>query len=437
LIYKQLLILLCGIVAIVALTTRAKIHPFFALCIVSVLIGIASGIDLLSVIGTMKDGFGHIMKSLGFIIVLGTTLGLLLQRTGSTSTLAAFILEKVGEKRAPLAMCITGFAVGLPIFCDSGFIVLSGLNKSVARKTGAGIALMAGSLATGLYAVHCLLPPHPGASAATALLGSDYGSVILFGLLVALPSTLAGFAWVKWMAAKTNPISHDNDEEPNVQDNNKSVVMSALPIVVPILLIATSAYFKAPDKGFLRSELLPVLGEPVVALSIGILLSLLNLTSRAMAEGMLRSAVEKSGEILVIIGAGGAFGAVLASTRIGETLGEALPLETLGIFFPFLVTVILKTAQGSSTVAIITASSIVFPLLDPLGLDSEDGKILAILSMGAGSMMVSHANDAYFWVIANFQKVPLNSMLKVYTPATVVMGVSAMVAVYLLSIFMF
>ena len=196
-----------------------------------------------------------------------------------------------------------------------------------------------------------------------------------------------------------------------------------------------SAYLKAPDKDFLRSEILPVIGEPVIALSIGILLCLLQLRSKEVS-GILWSAVEKSGHILVIIGAGGAFGAVLSSTKIGDSLGESLPLETLGIFFPFLVTVILKTAQGSSTVAIITASSIVLPLLEQLGLNSVNGKILAILSMGAGSMMISHANDAYFWVIANFQKVSVNNMLRVYSTSTVVMGVSAMITIFLLSMFM-
>lgn len=178
------------------------------------------------------------------------------------------------------------------------------------------------------------------------------------------------------------------------------------------------------------------LGDPVVALSVGVLLAFNTKRrwKRKTVNLIFQDAIEKAGGILVIIGAGGAFGAVLAATNIGSHFSNAVPLHSLGILFPFLLTFILKTAQGSSTVAIITAASIVLPLLAALGLDSENGKLLTVLSMGAGSMMISHANDAYFWVITKFSGLDIKTTLKVYSVASVIMGLVTLMMVYLLSL---
>jgi gluconate:H+ symporter, GntP family len=431
--YQQLVILFAGIFAIILLTGRLKFHPFFALVLVSLIIGLLSGFGFIEVIGTMKEGFGHIMRSLGFIIILGTTLGLLLERSGSTFVLADYILEKVGVTRSPLAMNLTGLFVGLPIFCDSGFIVLSGLNKSIARQSGISIAILATSLASGLYAVHCLIPPHPGASSATALFDSDFGKVILFGIAVAVPASLAGYAWAMF-AGRRFAKSGAADPETEVEsgDERPGVMGSALPIVVPILLISLASFVDRKNTDTWATAI-RALGEPSMALTSGIIIALFFLRKRHVSKTVW-AAVEKSGSILVIIGAGGAFGAVLASTRIAEGLGENLPLESMGLLFPFLLTALLKTAQGSSTVAIITASTIMLPLLGPLGLDSENGRIICVLAMGSGSMLVSHANDAYFWVISNFQKIPMDTMLKVYSTASIIIGLTAFAGVYLLSV---
>ena len=213
--------------------------------------------------------------------------------------------------------------------------------------------------------------------------------------------------------------------------------MAFLPVIVPIILITINSFFviEKNSNSFLQ-KIFSVLGEPVIALSVGIIIVLSNfhkLTKQHVSE-LLRESAEKAGGILVIIGAGGAFGAVLAAARIGEQFSETIDLQTMGIFFPFLLTFILKTAQGSSTVAIITASSIVLPLLPALGLDSEKGKLLSVLSMGAGSMMISHANDAYFWVISRFSGLEMKTMLKTYSVATILMGSVTLLVVYILSL---
>lgn len=430
--------MLIGIGLIVLLTSRLRVHAFFALLLACFVVGIGVGLPVDGVIGAIKDGFGSVMKSLAVIIVLGTTLGVLLEHTGATQVMASFIMRKVGEKRSALAMTITGFIVGLPIFCDSGFIVLSGLNRSLAKSTGTPMAVMAVSLATGLYSVHCLIPPHPGASAAAGIIGVDFGKLILTGIIVAVPAAIVGYLWSNFMGRKANAVVGDELDEPEENSYLPSVIKSFLPVIVPILLIAAKSFLVVDphiNNKFLTGVL--SLGDPVLALAVGVLLAFnckrgwdKNIVGKLLQEG-----AEKAGGILVIIGAGGAFGAVLAATKLGDHLGGS-GLSSLGIFFPFLVAFILKTAQGSSTVAIMTAASIVLPLMPALGLVSADSHLLCVLAMGAGSMMVSHANDAYFWVIARFSGLDLRTMLRVYSAATVLMGLTSILMVYLLSRFL-
>lgn len=428
---QVLLSLAAGIGLIVLLTVKFRVHAFFALFLACFVVGLGVQLPVAGIITAMKEGFGHILKNLGFVIMLGTMLGVVLEHTGSTRVMAAAILKMVGEKNAAAAMGITGFIVGLPIFCDSGYIVLSGLNKSVARRSGVPILVMSVSLASGLYAVHCLIPPHPGATAAAGIIGADIGKLILIGALVAIPAAVAGCWWAAWMGKKI-PQEQQAEETAAETLPNLAPWKAFLPILVPILLIAAGA-FSDLKKG---AGILHILGDPVVALFIGVILAFFTGSGwkRSAVSHLMQEAAEKAGSILVIIGAGGAFGAVLATTKIGDHLNSSLQLGNLGIIFPFLLAFLLKTAQGSSTVAIITAASIIHPLLPVLGLDSDMGRLLCMLALGGGSMMISHANDAYFWVISKFSGLEMHPMLKVYSGATVVMGLVTMAVVYVLRI---
>lgn len=433
---QVLICLLIGIALIVLLTSKYRVHAFFALILSCFVVGLGVQMPVDVVITTIKDGFGNIMKSLGLIIVLGTTLGVLLEYTGATQVMATYIMRKVGEKRSALAMALTGFVVGLPIFCDSGYIVLSGLNKSLAKRTHTPMAIMAVSLATGLYSVHCLIPPHPGAAAAAGLIGVDFGKLILIGIIIAIPASAVGYLWANYMGKKLpDTVEHEEDV---LAENTQlpSVIKSFLPVIVPILLISLKSFI-AVDPA-LNSKWLTMFlsfGDPVLALAIGVLLAFNCKRSwnKQSVGKLLHDGVEKAGGILIIIGAGGAFGAILAATKLGDHLSQALALGSMGLFFPFLITFVLKTAQGSSTVAIITAASIVAPLLPALGLDTPNGHLLCVLAMGAGSMMISHANDAYFWVIAKFSGLELKTMLRVYSVATLLMGLTSLAMVYILS----
>lgn len=433
---QVLIVLSIGIAAIVVLTARYHIHAFFALFIACFIVGLGVQMPGEMIIVSVKDGFGNIMKSLGFIIVLGTTLGVLLEYTGSTKVMAAFILRKVGERHAAFAMSITGFIVGLPIFCDSGYIVLSGLTNPIAKRTGISVVIMSVSLATGLYSVHCLIPPHPGAAAAAGTIGVDVGKLMLAGILVAIPAMIIGHLWARYAGKKIKTVSHEAIATIETGKDQPSVIKSFLPVAVPIILIAVKSFLVIEkDIADRWLSLFNFLGDPVIALSVGVMLAFnckRNWKKEALGK-LLSEGAEKAGGILIIIGAGGAFGAVLAATNIGGHFSTAASLRNMGILFPFLLTFMLKTAQGSSTVAIITAASVVQPLLHALGLETDNGRLLCVLSMGAGSMMISHANDAYFWVIAKFSGLDMKTMLRVYSLATIFMGLITFLMVYLLS----
>lgn len=433
---QSIVALLLGVVLIVVLTTKYKVHAFFALVVACLVVGLSLNLQLSEVLAMTKTGFGNIIGALGLIIIFGTTLGIILEYTGATLVLANAILRLTGPKRAAGAMNITGYVVGLPIFCDSGYIVLSSLNNNMARRTGTAVALMAASLASGLYAVHCLVPPHPGAAAATATLSADFGLVILYGMLVAIPTAFGGFLWAKY-ACRTFAVAGESVQPQGTQALSQrlpSVGISVLPIAIPILLIGIRSFVAVTETSSFAIRAIHALGAPEIALALGIVLAIAGKRDWKMADfnGLLRQAVEKAGDILLIIGAGGAFGALIAQANIAQHISDSSTVGQMGLFFPFLIAAILKTAQGSSSVAIITTATMVLPMLSSLGLDHTMGKVFTVLAMGAGSMMVSHANDSYFWVISRFSGVGMNVMLRVYTVATLVMGLVAIGMIYLL-----
>jgi gluconate:H+ symporter, GntP family len=375
------------------------------------------------------------MKSLGFIIILGTALGVLLEYTGCTRIMASAILKITGIHKAPLALNITGFIVGLPVFCDSGFIVLSGLSNSISKKTGISVVLTSIALAVGLYAVHCLIPPHPGITTAAIGLGTDLGKLILYGIPVAIGASAAGYLWTMASGKKlaVQPIEQQPDQEIY---KGRSVIMAFLPVVIPIILIAGKSFISIDHSSSSIIRAVFSLGDPVIALTVGVLLALVSKRKwkRIEINSIFTDAIEKAGGILIIIGAGGAFGNVLSASGIGKEAGILLPITSAVLLFPYLLTIILKTAQGSSTVAIITASTIIQPLFLNTTLNNEREKLFIVLAMGAGSMMISHANDAYFWVISKFSGIDAKTMFRIYSMATIIMSLTSLGIIYLMSL---
>jgi GntP family gluconate:H+ symporter len=429
-------LILAGIIIIIILSSWLKLHSFLSLFLVSLVMALLV-IPMPEIVPVLKKGFGDTMSSIGLIIIFGAIIGVTLDYTGATISMANYILNKTGKYNAPAAISITGFITGLPIFCDSGFIVLSGLNHSLTVKSRSNPVFMSTILACSLYSVHCLIPPHPGATAAAGIIGANIGQLVLIGIAVAIPTALAGYFWARFLTRHAG-----EGDTPSgwvaPAEGTPNAGMSFLPILVPLLLITGKSLsnFLFPGSQAFPAMIIGLLGEPVIALMIGMFLSFLLLPrfNLKTVNHVVTSSVEKAGPIIIITAAGGIFGAVIKATGVGEQAGSWLAGTGLGLLIPFLITFILKTAQGSSTVAIITAASIMASVTDSMGFSGETGKLLIMLSMGAGSMMVSHANDSYFWVITNFSGINSGDTLKVYSTATIIMAFTALAVVYGLSL---
>jgi gluconate:H+ symporter, GntP family len=433
------IIVATSILLIIFLTSRFKLEAFFSLFVVSVLLAVIL-LPPGKIVSMIQQGFGNTMASIGLLIILGAIIGITLDKTGGTLSIAKYILSKTGEKRTAAALGITGFITGLPIFCNAGFIILSGLSKSLSARSKLAMPFMATVLGCSLYSVHCLIPPHPGVLAAAGVIKVNTGYLIIAGTFAAIPGAVAAFYWGRFMAS-----GHDYKPEPenssgnrSFDDNLPSAFISILPIAIPLLLISLRSVIAMIDKDsqYVVSKVIMVAGEPVMALFAGVLLAMLLLKQKSVQtlNGIFNEAVIKAGPILIVTAAGGMFGMVIQATGTGEAMGKLLAGTTIGLLVPFLIAVVMKTAQGSSTVAIITTASFVAPMIGVLGLDSEWGRILAMLSMGAGSMVVSHANDSYFWVVTNFSGIDTDSAIRVYTSSTLVMGLVVFICVWLASL---
>lgn len=429
-----------SIVCIILLTSKWKLNAFIALFVVSLVLAVAV-LPSKDVLTIMKSGFGNTMASTGFLIIPGAIIAVILDKTGAAVTLARYILSKTGEKNGAAALGITGFLAGMTIFCDSGYIILSGLAKSFSAKTKTGMPFIAAVLACSLYSVHCLIPTHPGALAAAGILNANIGNLVVAGILFAIPGFLVAYFWVKRMTKDKDYPPAATDEKPlrEVEKKYPPVFWSFMPVVIPLLLIAIGSLLPILQPGstnFLVT-IFEFAGQPMMALVIGVVFALLllaNKTTETLNE-VFEMAIEKAGPILIITAAGGMFGMIIKETGVGTSAGMVLSKTGLGLLIPFGIAVILKTAQGSSTVAIITAASIIAPMLPSLGLASETGKLFTMLAMGAGSMIVSHANDSYFWVITKFSDIHANVTLRVFSTATIVMGITVFACIWITSLF--
>ncbi|CAN5778717.1 GntP family permease [soil metagenome] len=432
-------LVIISIAAIILLTSKWKLNAFVSLFLVSLFLAMAV-MPAKDVIRIMKEGFGNTMASTGFLIILSAVIAIILDITGAAVTMAKFILSKTGERNAVAALGITGFISGMSIFCDSGFIILSGLAKSFSAKTRTAMPLMAGVLGCALLSVHCLIPTHPGALAAAGILNANLGNLVMLSILFAIPGFIAGYFWVKLMTNKKSYLPAPETGIPlNEADRSyPPVILSFLPVVMPLILIAIGSALDIMGPGSLNPlfKFFVFTGQPVIALLTGVVLALLLLRNKKMEtiNTVFETALEKAGPILIITAAGGMFGMIIKETGIGAVAGIALSKTGLGLAIPFLISFILKTAQGSSTVAIITTASIIVPMLPVLGLDTETGKLFSMLAMSAGSMMVSHANDSYFWVITKFSDIHADLTLRVYSTASFIMGITVFVFVWIASL---
>jgi gluconate:H+ symporter, GntP family len=437
--YWLIVVLLLSIIAIIGGTSKYKIHPFLVLLGASYFVAISAGMPAGNIAGVIASGFGNLMASIGLVIVLGTLLGVVLEKSGAAIKLAEIITLLVGPRYPALAMSLIGYIVSIPVFCDSAFVILTSVRKSLATRTGKSPVVLSIALATGLYATHTLVPPTPGPIAAAGNLGLEnhLGLVILMGLAVAFVTMLAGYAWAL-QTGKHKITPDDIDSSSNIPEHSRNVPAgwkSLLPIILPIVLIGLRSFAIFPSKPFGEGwifTLLDFVGHPINALALGFAASLFLFPKfdKETLTGWIGEGITAAAPILLITGAGGAFGAVLKETQIADTLGNMLAQYHLGIFLPFVIAAIFKTAQGSSTVALVATSALIAPMLSSLGLDSVYGASLAVMAIGAGAMTVSHANDSYFWVVTQFSGINVSTGYKTHTVATLVQGITAMIVVW-------
>ncbi len=441
-IYMFAVIILSVVLMIVAIS-KWKINPFITMIVIAVLVGLACGMDTETVINTVKNGFGSILASIGIVILCGTIIGTILEKTGAALTMANTILKAVGKKRAVLTMAITGYITGIPVFCDSGFVILSPISRSLAAQSGTSLAVMATALSAGLYATHCLVPPTPGPIAMAGTLNADLGLTIGIGLIFSIPGTIAGLWYAKHISSKINiPANPEFTVEELTEKYGKlpGALHSFSPILLPIILIALKSVGDFPSRplgtGFLQ-KFCSFIGNPVIALvlGVGLAVTLVPRTSKGQIPDWVNEGILNSASILAITGAGGSFGEILKSLPIAEVLQNSLLSLNIGVFIPFIIAALLKTAMGASTVAMIVTSAMIAPMLDAMGMAGPVAKVLVIMAIGAGSMTASHANDSYFWVVSQFSDMKTEQAYKCQTGVTALMGVVTIICVFIASLF--
>ncbi|PAK96362.1 gluconate permease [Brevibacterium casei] len=445
--------LVAGIATIVIIVLATRLDAFIALLIAALVTGVVAGQDLLSLIDAVTTGFGNTLASIGIVIGLGVGIGKILEVSGAADSLARAFLRAFGKGREPWAMGSVGSLVSIPVFCDSGYVIMNPLARSIARVKRGGYITLALALGAGMTLTHHMVPPTPGPLAATGILGADIGGVILTGLVFTVLLLPVVVIYARWIGPKLEPylnakVSRDvyatagvgaatasattadtvTEDEVTVTEETTTetpataaggkkpgAFLGFLPLIIPLLLIVANTVSTAIDRnaqGVLSGDdyepsswvaPLAFIGNPVVALIIGLVLAVYTLlprfTPRSQVQSWLADAAASAGLILLITGAGGSFGMVLRESGVGDALAEAIASISLpALLVPFIIASLVRLAQGSGTVAMITAASVTAPLIEPLGLSP----LVAVMACTAGSMVFSYFNDSYFWVVTRF-----------------------------------
>lgn len=445
--------LVIAIVLVIFMIAKLKIHAFLSLMSVSLLLAIVVGIPLVKIPTIIGEGFSSIFKNIGIVIILGALIGVILEKTGAALKLADMVVSAVGQKRPNLAMMVMGWVVGIPVFCDSGYVVLNPIRKALAQKiSSANPMAMAVSLSGGLFISHNLIPPTPGPIAAAGALGvgENLFLVIMLGVIISIP-ILISLCFISKFMDKKEISKNEKDEIFKTYDELKAEFgtlpcsfNAIMPILAPIIFMALGSISSILKFGGFFGNLCTFLGAPIIALSIGVLFGIYQLySSKRLGEfyELCENSLKVVGPIIFITAAGGVLGKVITEAGFVNFMKEnASVVSSVGIFFPFIIAAVLKTAQGSSTVAIVTTASILGAYADPnslmavLGLNTSLAAALCVMAIGCGAMCVSHANDSYFWVVTNFSGLSAELGYKTQTLMTLIISVVGMISVFILSI---
>ncbi|MDR2909120.1 MAG: GntP family permease [Oscillospiraceae bacterium] len=443
--FGSLIVMLISLAVLVLLIMKLKVHPVYALVLVALGSAIGFGFPLGSVVSTVTGGFGSTIGSIGIVIILGCTIGVILEETGGALVLANTILKIVGKKRSTLAMAISGYIVSIPVFSDSAIVILSPVARSLSARAGVPLMALLGGLNAGIMATHTMVPPTPGPLAAAGTLGADVGMVIGLGLFSAAAYTIAATLWCKskyCLSRYPEPAKMDNVDtilgDDFVIKSDKKMPGAFLTfacILLPVILICTSSFANLWMPEGTARTFLGFLGSPVIALFVGVVLCLFLDPSRFSLKQIydwFDKSVESSGFIILATGAAGAYGQVLRDSGVGTYLGNLIAETPLpAVFVPFLVSLLLSVSNGSATVSLLTGSAIILPLLPSLGLHPA----IATLAIAAGSSFFYHANASHFWVVVRSNKISEQQGYTLVSAGTAIGSIAAMIVVWIMSMF--
>ena len=450
------------IVAMIIMMSKFNVHAFLAMILISLVLGLIAGIPL---VNTTRDGvavqgmtviiasgFASTIQGIGMVIIFGAMIGMILELTGAAFKLADMVIKVVGYKRPVLGIELMGWVVSLPVFCDSGFVILDPVRKALVKKTKISSVSASIALSLGLYASHVFIPPTPGPIAAANTLFEGAGLpvnlllVMGVGVLASIPCLIGAYFFAIYIGKRvkskedidTDAITKTYEEIVASYGKMPGGISSVLPILVPILFIALGSISNVQGWTGLGGEIAGFLGTPFIAIGCGVLCGIIQIKQvgkMSQFYDLCNNTLKVVGPIIFITATSGVLGRTIVSTDIVNYISQNVgTLTTIGIFLPFILSAILKTAQGSSTVALITTSGIVAPMLGILGLESPVGIALCVMAIASGSMTVSHANDSYYWVVTNFGGMTPQQGYRVQTLGTLVQGLCGIVGVFILQI---
>lgn len=439
-----------GLVILVLMITKTKIHVFLAVIICSIFIGLFGGMGQEDVIASITKGFGNSLSSIGIIIGFGVMLGKLLEMSGATRVMANTFIKIFGKNREEEALAISGFVTSLSIFCTSGFIILAPLMKALSKKTKKSVVALGIALAGGLVASHSLVPPAAGPIGVAGILNVNIGQFMLYGTMLSVPIILVSLIYGKYLGRKIcqipdgegwtreyEPGQTQAEPEAAAADSGAlsiSPLTAFSPILFPILLILLKTGLKSAG---VENGVVSLLGQPIVALALGLLIAIYGLMRRfgksdtlnAMEEGL-----KASGKLMLLVGGGGALGMIIQNSGLGEYIASNIIKTSIPpLLLPFLIAALLRVAQGSGSVAMMTAASVVAPMIGTLNINP----VFAALAACIGAIPFSHFNDSYFWVINESIGISdTREQMRVWSVTTTLSGFAALAVLLVMNHFL-
>ena len=445
-----IVVFVLAIVLLILLVSKWNVHPFLAIMGIALVLAVGIGIPLDTIPTTIGKGFSSIFTSIGIVIILGTIIGLILEKTGAAIRLADAIIRVIGEKHPQLAVMLIGWIISVPVFCDSGFVIVNPIRKWLARKTKFSSVTLTVALSAGLYVAHVFIPPTPGPIATAGLVGLENNLLLVIGMGVAVSIVplIAAYFFATYIGRKvksTDELDVESISQAYNQHNLPSTFASVLPILLPIILMAGGSVASLVKMEGYVGTILVFLGKPIIALSMGLVCALPLLWRQKMGKDLYnitQDSLKTAGPIIFITAAGSVLGQIIVEAGfVGYIKENASSLSSIGLFFPFVIAAILKSSQGSSTVAMTTTAGIMglyfsdASLMTALGMTTPLDAAMVVMAIGAGAMTVSHANDSYFWVVTNFGGLTPQNGYKTQTALTFILGVTSIITLFVISLF--